>query len=603
MENSFSLGLIHGALYGITPITPWFIGLKRYVLEGQTKGLITFGGIFLGQLLLLSLALFGGTELLWIWYYVEPALVIVGLVAMLRAFAVCWEPFERPTPLKTRRDGLVYLGTGILFALCNPGGLDFGNYFLNTVPTNTLSYLGGFILFYTLFAVGVLYVLCLSPIAQRFWGVWSIERMRNGIEPNLDLYSIRVRNLQKIAIGTMFVLSVQFMHMIPGSYGMYYLDTVFGGTPAQKILPGRDLEWIESDEEQPVAPVERKNGDDLTDDEELPEVTEIVKVWKLQSPFDLNSITDSDQEVALDEEGPWHTIHKYNTLNEKLEREELGPKLKMEELEYYDKGGPNRHYIKWLIKTVHPLRMMFKPDWDVTTEITETDWVQDLRKMRWEMDTLSDGTYPKTPLEMAFLPFSSGFEHDYDYDAVEIAKEVQVTEDDVISLNELRYGTDQKDTQASDFFDRKFDTYSRGTSGEDFSVVRLQDLPKQVQLPWDYPLVQAPNFSDAEVRFSPQQAPIDDLETKNKIQNKNIWFLDPVALNMRFLANNPLPETNERWTMKESELLKMKSFNTTRRLWMNETPGEGASGTEYTQESRSARDTLMGYVTSSTSKR
>ena len=55
MENSFSLGLIHGALYGITPITPWFIGLKRYVFEGQTKGLITFSGIFLGQLLLLSL--------------------------------------------------------------------------------------------------------------------------------------------------------------------------------------------------------------------------------------------------------------------------------------------------------------------------------------------------------------------------------------------------------------------------------------------------------------------------------------------------------------------------------------------------------------------
>ena len=194
-------------------------------MEGQTKGLITFGGIFLGQLLLLSLALFGGTELLWVWYYVEPALVIVGLVAMLRAFAVCWEPFERPTPLKTRRDGLLYLGTGVLLALCNPGGLDFGNYFLNTVPINTLSYLGGFILFYTLFAVGVLYVLCLSPFAQRFWGAWSIERMRNGIEPNLELYSFRVRNLQKIAIGTMFVLSVQFMNMIPGSYGMYYLDT------------------------------------------------------------------------------------------------------------------------------------------------------------------------------------------------------------------------------------------------------------------------------------------------------------------------------------------------------------------------------------------
>ena len=160
----------------------------------------------------------------------------------------------------------------------------------------------------------------------------------------------------------MFVLSVQFMKMIPGSYGMYYLDTVFGGTPAQKILPGRDLEWIESDEEQTVAPLNRENGDDLTDDEELQEVTEIVKVWKLQSPFDLNNITDSDQEVALDEEGPWHTIHKYNTLNEKLEREELAPNLKLAELEDFDRRGPNRHNIKSLIKTLHPLRMILKPD-------------------------------------------------------------------------------------------------------------------------------------------------------------------------------------------------------------------------------------------------
>ena len=52
MQNSFSLGLLHGALYGITPITPWFIGLKRYVFEGQAKAL-TFGGLFIGQVCLL----------------------------------------------------------------------------------------------------------------------------------------------------------------------------------------------------------------------------------------------------------------------------------------------------------------------------------------------------------------------------------------------------------------------------------------------------------------------------------------------------------------------------------------------------------------------
>ena len=94
MQNSFTLGLLHGALYGITPITPWFIGLKRYVFEGQTKGLLTFAGLFLGQVLLLLVAFFGGTELLWLWYYLEPVLIICGLIAMGQAFVLCWQPSE-----------------------------------------------------------------------------------------------------------------------------------------------------------------------------------------------------------------------------------------------------------------------------------------------------------------------------------------------------------------------------------------------------------------------------------------------------------------------------------------------------------------------------
>jgi len=101
----------------------------------------------------------------------------------------------------------------------------------------------------------------------------------------------------------------------------------------------------------------------------------------------------------------------------------------------------------------------------------------------------------------------------------------------------------------------------------------------------------------------PCQLTVADIEAKNKIQNKNIWFLDPVALNMRFLANNPLPDTDERWNLPETELLKMKSMNTIRRLQMNETSGEGAGEVEFNQETLSARDTLMGYVTPGASKR
>ena len=39
MENSISLGLLHGLVYGIVPVAPWFVALKRYLLEGKEKGL------------------------------------------------------------------------------------------------------------------------------------------------------------------------------------------------------------------------------------------------------------------------------------------------------------------------------------------------------------------------------------------------------------------------------------------------------------------------------------------------------------------------------------------------------------------------------------
>ncbi len=71
---------------------------------------------------------------------------------------------------------------------------------------------------------------------------------------------------------------------------------------------------------------------------------------------------------------------------------------------------------------------------------------------------------------MVFLPFSSGFEHDYDYEAAEIAKDTAVTEDDVLALNELRYGSKLAKTRATGFLDQKFDTYSRGTDSEDFKI-------------------------------------------------------------------------------------------------------------------------------------
>ena len=48
MENSISLGLIHGLVYGIVPVAPWFVALKRYLLEGKEKGQLAVAGTIVG---------------------------------------------------------------------------------------------------------------------------------------------------------------------------------------------------------------------------------------------------------------------------------------------------------------------------------------------------------------------------------------------------------------------------------------------------------------------------------------------------------------------------------------------------------------------------
>ena len=58
MENSISLGLIHGLVYGIVPVAPWFVALKRYLLEGKEKGQLAVAGTVVGQVSLLGLFLF-----------------------------------------------------------------------------------------------------------------------------------------------------------------------------------------------------------------------------------------------------------------------------------------------------------------------------------------------------------------------------------------------------------------------------------------------------------------------------------------------------------------------------------------------------------------
>ena len=113
MENSISLGLLHGLVYGIVPVAPWFVALKRYLLEGKERGQLAVAGTIAGQVSLLALTFFGWSQVLWIWYYFEPALILLGTMAVGRCALDCWVEQTsslqtEPVPLANKKEGFYY---------------------------------------------------------------------------------------------------------------------------------------------------------------------------------------------------------------------------------------------------------------------------------------------------------------------------------------------------------------------------------------------------------------------------------------------------------------------------------------------------------------
>ena len=162
MENSLGLGLLHGFLFGVTPTAPWFMALKRYLVDGEEKGYVTYAGVLFGQVALLALAFFGWKELVWLWFYLEPLLLVIGFVVMFNATRVCllaprWE--MRSHPIQTRQQAASYffLGAGLVF--CNPGELSNLKTVLATVPENRWAYLCAFTMMCGLCMAGIAWLI------------------------------------------------------------------------------------------------------------------------------------------------------------------------------------------------------------------------------------------------------------------------------------------------------------------------------------------------------------------------------------------------------------------------------------------------------------
>ena len=91
MENSLILGLYHGFIYGIVPMAPWLVALKRYLYEGKQKGQLAVAGTIAGQVVFFAMTYFGWRDLIQIWYLLEPALFCAGFVMLIRIALDLWE--------------------------------------------------------------------------------------------------------------------------------------------------------------------------------------------------------------------------------------------------------------------------------------------------------------------------------------------------------------------------------------------------------------------------------------------------------------------------------------------------------------------------------
>lgn len=581
MHNSFSLGLFHGLLFGISPVTPWFIGLQRYVCEGPAKGLLTFAGFFLGNILLLLITFFGGTELLWLWYYIEPACVLCGMVAFFRTLIRMWSNQRLPKRLENRREGFLYLGTGGLWALCNPCGLQFSSLIIDTNPHNPTVYVLGFLLVYTVVAVSLVYLICLSPLGQKCFGTWSIAKLKGETLRISQFFSIHLRNVRIMSTAALLGLAIQWTGVGGFELATFYFDHLVGWTPFERIVPMHNFEWVEDTKE--VEPTEDGNDED----------DEPKKIFKRQSPIDMARLYENEVDTDMDEEWPWNVVYKYNTLNEDLERTGMSYRTKENELEHYEVKGPSTKLVKRLVKWYEESKLRFEWEPQLEDDTTQKDeltahWLKELTRIRTEMDEILNAQYGTHNNPRPHLPFTK-YDTDYDLNPVAVAEDEEVSEENAFYLKLML-----KKFGKTDFFDDTYDMVHRGAEYIDLGMVRLQDLPQEVHFPWDYPLVHAPNVPDILPGIQEEE---DEtvVETRNTVQNKNAWFLDPIALNGRFVANDPAwthHETVE--ANKAADLPFLRAPNTTRRWWL----GDDFTSEEdmLTDSQQSAREIIVAKV-------
>jgi len=469
MENSISLGLIHGLVYGIVPVAPWFVALKRYLLEGKEKGQLAVAGTIVGQVSLLALTFFGWSQVLWVWYYFEPALIILGTMAVVRCALDCW--VEQPSslqatvvPLANKKEGFYYFLVNFGLMFCNPTHFEGSQTLISSIPGNRYFYLVAFTITYT-------------AIIFAFWAtvghrIFGKACSGFGAQQTLNRYRIR-----RVAVAMVAALFIQFGNCTPEALVIYHFDSLLAYTPFEQLkhFKTRGYTW------EPV----NNNGSEFT----------------RQSPRSTNKsgiLPEQNPRSYIQNKSMWNTETRYDECNQTRERE-LSNEDWNNEATFHEFNGINQ-------ATLHarliPFNLYMVPNWE---KHENKEYLLTLRKIRNEMDEklLSEGSILE---KAALLPFSDNWEYEVDY---------------VTSPRLL----EQKAESKASFEDmRKLIRTTKWTSdhlhlgnGNDIeaSYGKLHKLPAEVRIPWHYPAIKPSETLNS----------ADEVETLNAQIQSNVNFL------------------------------------------------------------------------------
>jgi len=575
MDNSFSLGALHGILYAVTPSVPWLMAFKRYITAGPQKGGLAFAGTLFGQITLLWLSFCGWKEVVWLWFYFEPLLMTIGwigvLVTVRELVALNISARRlRMANIRTRREGFRYFMVGMAWVFCNPGTLGGTDLLFGEVPTDRSAYLIAFIVLSTM-----TFALIWSFAFSQRWGLRVNQFKLANSQFNYHLERSEWF-FQPLALVLVVALLLEHATLGDEPHLTYHYDNLIGYTPFEKLTYqySRDLVWQTdlAKEEKQVnqffdsleddVPATNGNGDDKVEDdgngngngngdeeidedefvEEEPEMEEgdialrygvdegeLEEEEEAEEPegdfyqtnFDWNEGTPEERSpLPATAITPWNAGLVYGTFNKRIERE-LPEHWELVERRYYEFNRSNQLTVH---TRLHPLRLFLFPHWEKTQ-----DYVTDLAKMRSELDQKVEAQ----DVKVQHMMFPDNKEYDVDI----LLKEPQ-------GLNwpaqrRLRGVSDLNGDLTENTYQQLHQGY-RGALEENMSLAKLQKLPKEVRFPWDFPRVEKtelPSVSRPTLADTEGVEAIEEVSTQ--LTNYYVRFLDPIALNSRLRTNDP----------------------------------------------------------------